>query len=171
MVSILSSINVIHSFLDVPKGATRDTAFCTDAVIPSLIEIVWSRTRRKMLNGWLIRIDHARLHNSGRAQRCIEGSRAECLAHLTYSPYLATSGFFFGYTKGKLSDYNCEGHRDLLKAITEMFTGVDQEMVLSIFESWVNRRKCVIKHEGTYYAKSRLNRNHFFKIGRENGRT
>jgi hypothetical protein len=56
--------------------------------------------------------------------------------HPAYNPNLAPSDFFlFEYIKGKLSDYNFESREDLLNAITEIFTGVDQEVLLSAFES------------------------------------
>jgi hypothetical protein len=72
-------------------------------------------------------------HNSGRAQRCIEASRAECLPHPAYNQGLAANDFFlFGYLKGNLSDDNCERREDLLSAITEIFTGIDQEMLLIV---------------------------------------
>jgi hypothetical protein len=54
-------------------------------------------------------------------------------------PSLDPSGFFpFGYLEVKLSDYNCESREDLLNDATKIFTGVNQEVVLSLFESWVN---------------------------------
>jgi hypothetical protein len=37
--------------------------------------------------------------------------------------------------KGKLSDHNCEGREDVLNATTEMFAGIDQEVLLSVYES------------------------------------
>jgi hypothetical protein len=129
-------VNGICSLLDVRKGATYNTAFFTDAVMPSLIESVGSRTRRKTLKDWLIHMDTVHSHNSGRGQRCIEALRAERLPHPAYSPDLASSNFIlFGYIKGKLSDSNYDGREDLLNAITESFTGVDQEVLLSVFES------------------------------------
>jgi hypothetical protein len=81
-------------------------------------------------------MDNARPHSSGRAQRYIEASRAEHPRHLTSSPDLAPSNFFlFLYNKGKLSDENCESREDLLNAIIEIFTGIGQEVLLSVFES------------------------------------
>jgi hypothetical protein len=64
----------------------------------------------------------------------------------------APSNFFFGDIKGKLSDCNCESREDVLNAITEMFTVVDDEVLLSVFESWANRLKLVIKHQGKYHT-------------------
>jgi hypothetical protein len=119
----------------------------------SLIEDVRSRTHRKALKVWLIHMNNARPRNSRRAQRCIEALRAERLWHLAYSPDLAPSDLFlFGYTQTKLSGYNCEGREDLLNPITEIFTGVDQEVLLNVFKSYVNWLKWVIKHEGKYYT-------------------
>jgi hypothetical protein len=67
--------------------------------------------------------------------------------------------FFFGHIKGKLSDYNSKSRNDLLNAITEIFTGVDQEVLLSVFESSVSRLKWGIKHEGRDYAHSKIRYN------------
>jgi hypothetical protein len=85
LVSILWSVNGIRSLLDVPKETTDNTAFLTDVVMPSLIENVRARTRRKTLNGWLIHTDNVRPHNSSRAQRCIKGSSAERLPGPDYN--------------------------------------------------------------------------------------
>jgi hypothetical protein len=94
-------------------------------------------------------MDNAFPHISERAQRCIEASRAKPLPHLAYSPDLASSDFFLlGYIKRKPSDYNCESREDFLNEITEIFTGVDQEVLLSISESWVNGIKWVVKQGG-----------------------
>jgi hypothetical protein len=43
--------------------------------------------------------------------------------------------FLFGYIRGKLFDYSGESREDLLNAVTKIFTGVDQEVLLSVFES------------------------------------
>jgi hypothetical protein len=96
------------------------TAFFTDDVMPSLIENGRPRTRREMLKDWLIHMNNVRRHNSGRAQRYIEASRAERRPHPAHSPDLAPSDFFlFGCIKGKLSDYNCKNQENLLNAITQ----------------------------------------------------
>jgi hypothetical protein len=71
---------------------------------------------------------------------------------------LAPSDFlFFKYLKGKLSDYNCQSREDLLNVITEILTGIDREMLLIVFESWVNRLKLVMKHERKHYTEKRKN--------------
>jgi hypothetical protein len=41
--------------------------------------------------------------------------------------------------KGKLSDNNDKSGEDLRNAITEMSIRIDQEVLLSVFESWGNR--------------------------------
>jgi hypothetical protein len=101
---------------------------------PGLIENVWSQAPGKTLKNWL-----TRPHNSGRAQRCTEASRVERLPHPAYNPGVATSDFFlFGYIKEKLSDYSCEGLLNFLNAVTEIPIGVDQDVLLSVFKSWIN---------------------------------
>jgi hypothetical protein len=88
-------------------GTTYNTQFLTDAVMPSLIEILRSPTRIKTLEGRLIHMDNARPHNSGRTQNCIEASRAKCLLHPADSPDRVSNDFLlFRYVKLQLSDYN-----------------------------------------------------------------
>jgi hypothetical protein len=50
LVSILWSVNGIHSLLIMPKG-THNTAFFADAVMANLIENVQPQTGRKTLKG------------------------------------------------------------------------------------------------------------------------
>jgi hypothetical protein len=81
----------------------------------------------------------------------MEASRAKHLPHLTNRLDLDPSDFFlFGYIKEKFSDYNCESREDLLNALIEIVTGVDQEVLLGVFESQANELKPAIKHEGEY---------------------
>jgi hypothetical protein len=135
LVSVLWSVDGIHSLLDVPKETTNSTAFFIHVVMPNLIESVLSRTLGKMLKGWPIHPNNTCLQNSGRAQTWAKSSKAERLAQPAYSSDLAPSDFFlFEYIKGKPSDYNCQSREDHLNAITEFITGVDQEALLSVFE-------------------------------------
>jgi hypothetical protein len=76
------------------------------------------------LKDWLIHMDNARPHNSGRVQKCIQASSVERLPHSARSPDPSPSDFFFGHIKGDRSDYNCESREHLFNAITETFTGV-----------------------------------------------
>jgi hypothetical protein len=99
----------------------------------------------------LIHKDNAHHHNSGRAQRCIKVSRAERLPLPADSTGLTPNDFFlFVYIKGKPSDYNHESREDLLNATTKIFTGIDQDVLLSVVK---HRLKWAIKHEGKYYTK------------------
>jgi hypothetical protein len=82
-------------------------------------------------------------------------------------PRPGPSNFFFGYIKGKPFDYNCERREDLVNAITAISTGVDQEVLLNIFESWVNGGDQT-RGEVTHGVKK--NKRHFFKLGRGNAR-
>jgi hypothetical protein len=110
--------------------------------MPYLMENVRSGTRRTTLKDWLIHMNNARPQNSGRAERCIEASKAERLPHPVGSPDMSPSDFFlFEETQRKLSDYNCESREDLLNAITEILAGVDSGVLLNVFKFWVNRLK------------------------------
>jgi hypothetical protein len=140
LILILWSVNGIQSLLDVIKGITDDMAFFIDDAMPSFTEGVRPRTGRKALKSWLIHMDNARPDNLGRVQSRIEASRTERLPRPAYSPGVASSDFLlFGAIKGKLSDYGYESRDDLLNATAEISTGFNQEVLLSVFESGLNR--------------------------------
>jgi hypothetical protein len=76
-----------------------------------------------------------------------------CCIRLAAQAKASSHFFLFGYIKGKLSDYNCGRWEDLLNAITEIFSGVDQGGLLSVSKSWANWIKWVTKHDGEYSTK------------------
>jgi transposase len=152
LISILWSINGIHSLLDVPKGTTYNTAFFCEQVLPSLVGNITSHSRRKTLQNFLIHLDNARPHNSGLSRECLEATKAKRMPHPAYSPDLAPSDFFlFGYVKGKLTDYQCETRDELKAAISEIFGGIGKETLHRVFLEWMKRLKWVTKHKGEYY--------------------
>jgi hypothetical protein len=83
LVSIPWSVNAIPSLFDLPRGTTYNTAFFTDAVMPSLIESV----------------------------RGFE-SQTPAASSLKPRPG-PTDFFLFGHIKGKLSNDNCTSRDDL----------------------------------------------------------
>jgi hypothetical protein len=120
LISILWSVDGIHSLVDVPKGASYNSAFFCSAVVPSLVAELTSGTRRKTLKGFIIHLDNARPHNSESSRNCIQSARAERLPHPLYKPGLAPSDFFlFGYIKEELTDYDCRRREELKSAIIE----------------------------------------------------
>jgi hypothetical protein len=55
--------------------------------------------------------------------------KSQTPATYRYNLALTPSDFFlFGDIKGKQSDYNCESREDLINTITEILTGIDQEV-------------------------------------------
>jgi hypothetical protein len=99
------------------------------------------------------------------------GLESQTSAASDLQPRPSPSGFFpFGCIKGKLSHCNSENRKDLLNAITEILNGMNQEVLLSVFEPWTNRPKWEIKREAKYSTKKRKKKRLLFKIGKENGR-
>jgi hypothetical protein len=147
-----------------------NAAVFADAVMPSVIENVQVETRRKILQGRSIHMDSACACSSGRARKCIQASRVKSLPHPTYSSDLAPSHFFlFGLIKGKISDYNFESWEDLLNGIAEIFTGGDENVLLSGVESWINRLKWVIKPEGKGSLCKEKHETHSSKLAEQTG--
>jgi hypothetical protein len=172
VISVFWSANGSHSLFDVPKGSTYNTAFFCDQVIPSLVQRITSRGRRKALQGFMIHFDNVSPDNSRRPRECLGSYRATRLQHQAYSPGLAPSDFFlFGYLKEKLIDFNCRSPEDLKSVITSIFTEIDKETLIAIFLSCIEWLKWVIRNDGRYYHKSTRDVKYWFKIGRETGRS
>jgi hypothetical protein len=99
-----------------------NVAFFTDTVMPSLIENIISRSRRKKLKGWVIHIDNVRLHNLRISQECTIAAKAERLPRPAYSADVTPSDFFLFEMSKKMSDYNDASWPDLLKTPAELFS-------------------------------------------------
>jgi hypothetical protein len=144
--------------------------FC-DQVVPSLVEGITSRGRRKTLKGFMVHHDNASPHNSRRSQECFEAYRATRLQHPANSPDLAPSDFFFGYLKEKLTDFDCRSREDMKSAITSIFNEIDKETLVPVVVSWIEGLKWVIRKKGRYHHQETRDMKHWFKIGRETGRS
>jgi hypothetical protein len=114
-----------------------DTAVIVNVVMPGLIENIVSRSRIKMLNGWVIHLDDAGPRNSRSSSECIRASKAERLPRPVYSPEIVSNDFLvLGYIKGKC--LTAMRRADLLKIIAEISSEIDRIMLISSSES---RRK------------------------------
>jgi hypothetical protein len=67
-ISMLWSVNKIHSLIDLPKGNTYNTAVFCDHVVPSAVQGVIFHARRKTLQGFIIHLDNVSPHNSRKSQ-------------------------------------------------------------------------------------------------------
>jgi hypothetical protein len=76
------------------------------------------------------------------------------MPHPAYIPDFAPSDFFlFGYIKRQFTEYNIPDRQSLKNAITRIFDKIGQETLIAIFETWINRLKWVIEHEGEISIK------------------
>jgi hypothetical protein len=64
-------------------------------------------------------------------------------------PGLCTKGFFlFSYIKRKLTEYDIPDRQSLKYVITHIFDKIRQEILVAVFETWINRLEWVMKYEG-----------------------
>jgi transposase len=154
LISILWSVNGIHSLLDIPKGESYNSAFFCNAVIPSLVENICSQSRRKSLRGLYLHLDNARPHNSRESNECLKATKAKRIIHPAYSPDLAPSDFFlFGFLKQEIQGLILPDRESLKSAIIEIFSKIDRNMLISAFQDWMTRLQWVITNKGEYYNK------------------
>jgi hypothetical protein len=152
LISVLWSVNGIHSLGDVPKVTTYDSAFFCDLIVPRLVQGLCSDSARRSLKGCSIHLDNSHPHNSKRSIECLRTTKIKRIPQLSYSPDIAPSDFFFfGYLKEKLTEYDIQDRERLKLAITHIFSEIGQETLITVFGNWIKRLKRVIKHEEDFH--------------------
>jgi hypothetical protein len=82
---------------------------------------------------------------------CKKIQRIPCPA---YNPDLTPSGLFlFSYIKRKLTEYDIPDGYSLKSAITHIFDETEQEALITVFETWINRFEWVREHERDYFCE------------------
>jgi hypothetical protein len=80
LILVIWPVHGIHSFVDVPKGESENSAFFYDVVVPSLIADIGSRSRRKSLKGLDVHLDNAGPHNSRQSIDCLQATKVRRMA-------------------------------------------------------------------------------------------
>jgi hypothetical protein len=97
-------------------------------------------------------LDNALPHNSRKSNECLTEFHVRRVPHPVYSPDLAPSDFFlFGTVKAELQNYEIHSREDLIMAIRAIFDQISKEMLISVYISWIERLKWVIKNGGSIF--------------------
>jgi hypothetical protein len=100
-------------------------------------------------------LDNARPHNSRKSNEYLTEFRARIVPHPAYSPDFAPSAFFFfGTVKAELQNYEIHSREDLILAITAIFNQISIETLISVYVSWAERLKRVIKNGGSTFISN-----------------
>jgi hypothetical protein len=92
-------------------------------------------------------LDNARRHNSKKSNECLTEFRARRVSHPAYRPDLASSDFFlFGTMKTELQNYEIHSREDPILVIRAIFDQISKETLISIYFSWIERFKWMIKN-------------------------
>jgi hypothetical protein len=76
------------------------------------------------------------------------------MPHPAYRPDLAPSDFFlFGFVTTRLPEYDIPDREGLKSAISQIFTEISKNMLMSVFEAWIKRLRWVNAHQGEYFHK------------------
>jgi hypothetical protein len=152
LISVIWSVNGIHSLLDVPKGMTYNSTFFCQSVVIDLIRNLGAHSRRRTLKGLFVHLDNARPHNSRESCECLKDFRATRIPQPAYSPDLAPSDFFlFGYLKLKLQGRTVQSRQGLILAIREVMGEISREKLISVYANWQHRLRWVIENGGEYF--------------------
>jgi hypothetical protein len=127
-ISVIWSVNGIHSLLDVPKGITYNNTFFCDVVIPDLLENVHAYSRRRILKWILVHLDNARPDNSKKSNECLPEFRARRVPYPAYEPNPAPNDFIlFRTVKTELQNYKIHNRKDLILIIRMIFDEISSD--------------------------------------------
>jgi hypothetical protein len=138
----------------VPKLAIYNTTFFCYVDIPGLLENICAGSRILTPKGVIMHLDNGRPHNSRKSNECLTEFRARRVPHPAYSPDFAPNDFFlFGTMKAGLQNYEIHSREDLILAISAIFDQISKETLISVYISWIERLKWVIKNGEKYFHK------------------
>jgi hypothetical protein len=104
------------------------------------------------LKGFYVHLGNARPHNSRESNDCRQGTKAQRMPEQASSPDLAPSDFFLhGFLKRQLQGVHLADREALKSRISQIFSEIDREVLISMFVEWMERHQQVIKNGGEYY--------------------
>jgi hypothetical protein len=96
LISVIWSMNGIHSLFDLSKGTTYNSAFFSDWVLLDLVEHFCAQRRRDTVKSIFVHLNKASRPNSKQSCEGLEGICARRVPHHAYNPNQAPNDFFFG---------------------------------------------------------------------------
>ena len=151
MVVIVWNVDGFHVVTSVAKGETYNSEYASRILqmLDHKVGMPIYGLREKMLH-W----DNARPHKSLITQQAISKVGLKELPHPPYSPDLAPSDFFlFGYLKSKLKGLTFDSEELMMNKIKVELSKIDKQLLLKVFEAWIQRLKTVIQSRGEYVIK------------------
>ena len=134
-----------------PKGIRINADYFLNNIIKTLelTDIVTEATRND--ENVFIHYDNAPCHNACAVKTYLPQSRFTRVDHPPFSPDIAPCDFaLFGSIKESFNDAVFETEEELLDAILNFFDTKGPEYFISIFKSWEERLRLVIKNKGGY---------------------
>jgi hypothetical protein len=152
LISIIWSVNGIHSLLNVSKYIVDNSTFFYDSVVSDLVESTCAHNRRKTLKCIKVYFDDACPHNSKKFTEYLEQFRVRGVPHPDYRLNLAPNYFFsFGDMKSKLSCLAIRSRENLICEIRRIFEEIPKAIFIPVYASWIKWFKLVIKNDGDYF--------------------
>jgi histone-lysine N-methyltransferase SETMAR len=135
----------------------RDQKFNQDhflaAIAPHLSSENSNARRRVDKKELLVHMDNSMCHNGRKIREYFARKNMTRLPHPAYSPDLSPCDFwFFGYAKERMKDRVVTDEDDLEDKLTEVWEGVTQDVLRSVFHEWMGRLEWVMGHGGEYYV-------------------
>jgi hypothetical protein len=163
-ISLHWSVNEIGSFADVLKDSRDNSAFFCDTAGLSSFDGITLHSRRKSLNSLYIDLDNARPHNARQSTECLHAKRSSGYRTglIAWTSHEVTSSLVI--SSEKLTEYDIPDRQSSKSAITHIFDEIEQETLISVFETEINRLAWMIEHEGKYVHQQMKNERKCLKI-------
>ena len=151
MVVIIWNIDGFHLGNSVQKGETYNSDYAS-----KILKMFDNKLGMPIygLEGKMLHWDNARPHKSSQTQKVISKVGLKELPHPPYSPDIAPSDFFlFGYLKSRLKGFCFDTEELLMNKILLELGQIEKQLLVKVFQTWVERLKTVISTGGEYIVK------------------
>jgi len=151
MITVMWSISGIIVLNMLPKGESFDSSYFIDNIIYEADQNPTIQKWRKTYGKIWVHLDNCRVHNSRVSMERMKQIKFERTPHPPYSPDIAPSDFFlFGYVKEKLKGQKFIARDELYEAVHSILSGISEDLILRVFESWITRCYAVSARNGSY---------------------
>jgi hypothetical protein len=145
LISIIWSVNGIHSLLDLPKCIAYNSILFCNSIVPDSVKSIRAHNRRKILKSIMVYLNDICPHNSRKSTECLEQFRTRRVSHQVYSPDRALSDFFlFVCEKLKLPGVAIRNREDQICEIWCIFEEIPKVTFIFVYVSWIKLLKWMI---------------------------
>jgi hypothetical protein len=136
------------------KGQKDNQEYFVENILPSLLNAKKRFLRQKTAIKFSVQMDKSMCDNRHRIVDELRRLKIFRTPHPPYSPDTSPCDFWMsGDFKGKLKEGHLQGPEETLRAFQELWDKITFDELQMAFESWRDRLRWIIEHDGEYSRK------------------